>query len=324
MLVGFTYDLKSEYLALGYGEEAVAELDREDTIDAIAQALEGLGHRVDRIGHVRELTRRLAGGGRWDLVFNIAEGIRGAARESQVPAILEAFAIPYTFSDPLVMAVCLDKRLAKQVVAARGIPTPASVLIEHLDDLAAVELAYPLFAKPVAEGTSRGVTADSLVADPPALHRVCGDLLARYDQPVIVERYLPGREFTVGIVGTGRKAEVIGVLEVELVGEADRGVYSYANKQLFEGRVEYRLARDPEAMAAAAVALSAYRALGCRDAGRVDVRNDEEGRPSFIEANPLAGLNPEISDLAILARQVGISFGSLVARIVESASERTS
>lgn len=322
MRLGFTYDRKRDYLALGYDEEAVAELDRDDTIDAIEQMLTSMGHHVDRIGHARALAGRLAAGERWDLVFNIAEGVRGAARESQVPAMLDVFDIPYTFSDPLVMAVCLDKRLAKQVVAARRIATPASVAVEQLDEVAAIDLAFPLFAKPVAEGTSRGITAASRVTDRDGLMRTCRELLARYAQPVLVERFLPGREFTVGVIGTGSRAETLGVLEVLLVGDAEAGIYSYANKQLFEGRVEYRLASDAMAQAAAELALGAYRALGCRDAGRVDVRLDEAGRPSFIECNPLAGLNPEISDLAILARQAGLSFSSLIERIVASALER--
>jgi D-alanine-D-alanine ligase len=324
MRIGFTFDLKAEYLGAGYDEEQTAELERDDTVAAIEQTLASLGHEVDRIGHGRALAARLGAGARWDLVFNIAEGIAGAARESQVPALLDLFAIPYTFSDPLVLAVCLDKRLAKQVVAARGVPTPAFVLVEGPEDLAAAQaLPPPLFAKPVAEGTSRGVGAASRIDRPDQLPEVCAALLARYAQPVLVERYLPGRELTVGVVGTGAAARPLGALEVEIVGpQADSGVYSYDNKRLFEDRVRYRVADDPAAHEAVALALCAYRALGCRDAGRVDVRCDEHGRPCFIECNPLAGLNPEISDIAILARLVGLGYRALIAEVLSSAAAR--
>lgn len=321
MHVGITYDLKDEYLELGYSSEEVAEFDREDTIAALEASIRRAGHTTSRIGRATSLMKRLAQGDSWDLVFNIAEGASGTARESQVPAILDVVGIPYTFSDPLVLAVCLDKRLAKHVVAERGIPTPAFAVVERLAAVDAVNLGFPLFAKPLAEGTSRGVTALSRVEDHAGLVAVCEALLARHAQPVLVERYLPGREFTVGILGTGDAAHALGALEIHLNGH-DNDVYSYDNKQLFEGRVKYTVASDALAAEAVDVALRAYRALGCRDGGRVDVRCDENGRPSFIEANPLAGLNPDISDLAILARLQGIPYDTIVSEILRSAATR--
>ncbi len=321
MHIGVTYDLKEEYLALGYTSEQVAEFDRVDTIDAIVASIQRLGHSVTRIGRAASLMQKVANGERWDLVFNIAEGLSGSARESQVPAILDVAGIAYTFSDPLVLAVCLDKRLAKHVVSERNINTPAFAVITERSELEHVKLGFPLFAKPLAEGTSRGVSAASRIENQTQLIAVCERLLAYHEQPVLVERYLPGREFTVGILGTGTNARSLGVLEVHLNGH-DNDVYSYDNKQLFEGRVNYTVAEDALAKASEALALDAYRALGCRDGGRVDVRCDEAGKPSFIEANPLAGLNPEISDLAILARLKGISYDDIVAGIVQSAATR--
>jgi D-alanine-D-alanine ligase len=322
MKIGLTYDLRSEYLALGYGEEETAELDREDTIDALDSALCELGHQVVRIGHARALIERLAQGESWELVFNIAEGIGGEARESQVPAILDVHRVPYTFSDPLVLAVCLDKSLAKLVVEKAGIATPPFAVVRMPEQ--PVKLEPPLFAKPIAEGTSKGIGPRSRVERLDDLPGVCADLMERFRQPVLVEEFLPGRELTVGIVGTGARAEVIGALEVRLLSTAEQGVYSYANKKEFEDRVEYALVRpdDAEGQRAMRVALDAWRALGCRDGGRVDVRFDRRGQPSFIEANPLAGLNPAISDLAILCRLAGWSYRDLIARIVASALER--
>ncbi len=322
MQVGITYDLKDEYLALGYSSEQVAEFDRIDTIEAIERALQRAGHEVTRIGRALALIRRVAAGQRWDLVFNIAEGARGQARESQVPAILDVVGIGYTFSDPLTLAVCLDKSLAKLCVQQVGVPTPAFTVVQDPAMVEQIDLGFPLFAKPIAEGTSRGVNAASKVEDMTQLEEVCRTLLATHRQPVIVERFLPGREFTVGIIGTGDSARALGALEIELHGGADAEVYSYDNKQQFEDRVKYTLAEDAVADAAIELALRAYRALGCRDGGRVDVRCDEAGRPSFIEANPLAGLQPNVSDLAILAEKRRMSYDELIVAVVESAKHR--
>jgi D-alanine-D-alanine ligase len=324
MHVGITYDLRDEYLAEGHGEEATAEFDRADTIDAIATGLVELGHYVDRIGRARQLVCRLAAGDRWDLVFNICEGLKGMAREAQVPAILEVFDIPYTFADPLVMSLCLHKGLAKMVVERAGLPTPKSLLIESRKDLDNLALAFPLFAKPVAEGTGKGITPASRISNGDELSGVCEQLLVRYRQPVLVEEFLPGREFTVGVLGTGARATVLGTLEIVLLRDAEPGVYSYVNKERSEELVEYRLVRpdDGEVRMAEQIALAAWQALGCRDGGRIDLRSDRQGVPQFLEANPLAGLHPSHSDLPMLATALCIPYVELIGRIVESARER--
>ena len=322
MRIALTYDLRDDYLAAGHSEEEAAEFDRPETIDGIAQALAALRHSPVRVGNLAALAARLLAGERWDLVFNIAEGLYGLARESQVPALLDAWRIPYTFSDPLVLALSLHKGMTKRVVRDAGVPTPDFRLVEEEADLDVVDLPFPLFCKPVAEGSSKGVTPASRVAGPDALRAVCRDLLARFRQPVLVEEYLPGRELTVGILGTGRRAEALGVLEVLLGPGAESGIYSYHNKEHYEALVDYRVADDADARAAGEVALAAWRVLGGRDAGRVDLRFDARGRPCFLEVNPLAGLHPVRSDLAIIARRVGLGYQGLIGRIVQSAQER--
>jgi D-alanine-D-alanine ligase len=325
VLIGLTYDLRQEYLAAGLSEEETGEFDRPDTVESIAAALRQLGHETDRVGHVRQLAARLARGDRWDLVFNIAEGLCGVAREAQVPALLDAYGIAYTFSDPLVMALSLHKGLTKTVVAAAGVPTPRFAVVEQAADVERIDLPYPLFAKPLAEGTGKGVTPASKVRDRPALVSICSDLVKRYRQPVLVETYLPGREFTVGVTGTGESAAALGTLEIVLQPAAEADVYSYVNKERCEELVEYRLvhARSDEQVAAAEqTALRAWRILGCRDAGRVDLRCDAAGVPSFLEVNPLAGLHPEHSDLPILATKIGVPYVDLIGRIVASAQPR--
>ena len=341
MHIGLTYDLRDAYLAAGYSEDETAEFDRADTIDAIADALRALGHDVDRIGHARQLVQRLAAGDRWDLVFNICEGLHGPGREAQVPAMLDAFEIPYTFADPCVMSVCLDKAITKCVVRDAGLPTPRFAVMKDNNAVAKLvaslssamnnppgeplSLRFPLFAKPIAEGTGKGVTPASRVKDAEQLAVVCAQLLEQYRQPVLVEEFLPGREFTVGILGTGKQASCLGTLEIVLLDHAEPGVYSYVNKERCEELVEYRLVRaseDEQVRAAEQIALAAWRALACRDGGRIDLRCDADGRPQFLEANPLAGLHPSHSDLPMLATAVGWSYDDLIERIVTSASER--
>ena len=322
--IGLTYDLRQEYLALGYGEEETAELDQPGTIDALEQTLRSLGHRTDRIGRVDQLMDRLLRGDRWDLVFNIAEGIRGLGREALVPALLDHYGVPYTFSDPLVLALTLHKGMTKRVVRDAGVPTPDFAVIEDAARCD-VPLQFPLFVKPVGEGTGKGVDARSIVNSQAELQARCAELISRFRQPALVEELLPGRELTVGIVGTGDEARVVGTLEVILLAGAEPGAYSYVNKERCEELVEYRLARaadDPVVAEAEAVALAAWRALGCRDGGRVDLRCDASGHPSFMEANPLAGLHPFHSDLPIVSTMAGTSYPELIDAIVHSAAVR--
>jgi len=183
-------------------------------------------------------------------------------------------------------------------------------------------LPFPLFAKPVAEGTGKGVTAASKIEDREQLECVCRGLLATFRQPVLVETFLPGREFTVGIIGTGLEAFSPGVLEVHFTERAEQNVYSYTNKEDWHGRIEYRLAADAMALAAKETALAAWRGLGCLDGGRIDLRTDADGTPNFMEVNPLAGLRPEHSDLPILCELAGMSYRNLIAGIMRSALKR--
>ena len=325
MKIGLTYDLRSEYLSAGYGMEETAEFDREDTIEALEKTLAELGHRTERIGHARNLIQQLAAGRRWDLVFNIAEGMNGIGREAQVPAILDVYGIAYTFSDPLVMALTLHKGMTKHVLRDSGVPTADFAIIRDPGDLQAVTFAPPYFIKPVAEGTGKGVTADSIVRSRKELGAACFNLMTAFHQPALVEPFLTGREFTIGVVGTGREARVLGTLEVLLLEKAEAQVYSYTNKAHYEDRVAYRIVsadQDPVVRQAEDIVLRAWQVLGCRDGGRADVRCDAQGAPQFMEVNPLAGINPEISDLPILCTKLGISYAQLIGWIVQSAQKR--
>ncbi|UCG00230.1 MAG: ATP-grasp domain-containing protein [Spirochaetaceae bacterium] len=322
MRIGLTYDLRSHYLALGYSEEQTAEFDSSATVEALTSTLAEMGHIPVQIGHARELTRRLAAGERWDLVFNIAEGLYGSGREALIPALLDAYRIPYTFSDPCVMAVSLHKGFTKNILRDAGLRTPNFAVVREEEDIDSLNLPYPLFAKPVAEGTGKGIDAASKIDNPVELRRRSLELLQRYQQPVLVEEYLPGREFTVGILGTGVRAAALGTLEVIIREHGEQGAYSYLNKEKCEELVEYRFVRDKEVRAAEELSLQAWRVLGCRDAGRVDIRLDAKGKPAILELNPLAGIHPTHSDLPMIATAVGMSYRELIDRIVISAAER--
>lgn len=321
--VALIYDLRNDYLAEGFGEDHVAEFDSEETIRALVDAIEALGHTVDRIGNGRALARRLVDGDRWDIAFSIAEGLRGRSREAQVPALLEMFDLPYVFSDPLVCALTLDKAMAKRIVAAADLPTAGFAVVEHEDDVEAVDLAFPLFAKPLAEGTGKGVDGNSKIRSREQLRQTCRQLLVRFQQPVLVEQYLPGREFTTAILGTGRSARVLGTMEVRPAPGAPTVDYSYEMKERCEELVEYLPMEHGESRREVeGLALDAYRALELRDAGRVDIRLDRAGRPAFLEVNPLPGLHPTHSDLPMIATQEGMSFVELIGEILASATAR--
>ncbi len=316
--MGVTYDLRSDYLALGYSQEETAEFDAEVTIQAVCDALAGLGHEPVRIGGITPLTVALANGERWDAVFNICEGLKGVAREAQVPALLEAFHIPYVFSDPLTLALTLDKAMCKRVVRDAGVPTPDFAVIESEADCRHVRLSYPLFLKPVAEGSGKGVDARSRVEDVAGLAHTAASLLARFHQPVLVEEFLPGREFTIGITGTGATAEVLGITEIvpnqNFVGHG----YGFENKEQWEDKLSVVPGTDAAALAAGEVALAAWRVLRCRDGGRADVRLDALGQPNFIEVNPLAGIRPGYSDLCFIADYRKMSYQDLIGKFLAS------
>lgn len=322
LTVGLCYDHKEEYLAAGFKPEQVMEFDDEETVAGLAAGLAGLGLQVVRIGRGIELARRLVAGERFGLVFNIAEGVNGRSREAQVPALAEMFDQPYTFADPLTCALTLDKAMAKRIVRDAGLPTAPFTVVTRLEDLRALTLRPPLFVKPVAEGSSKGVTGRSHVDDLSALEAACASLLETFAQPVLVERYLPGREVTVGVVGNGSGARAIAVMEVRITGGDEPHSYTALNKKEWQERVSYRLLDGELARSSVSVALKAYDVLGCRDAARIDLRCDADGVPNFLEANPLPGLNETWSDLPLMNRLAGSTYRDLLSWIVDAARAR--
>jgi D-alanine-D-alanine ligase len=311
--------------------DLLEEYDSEETVDEIASALRAAGHDPVKLGGGRRFIEQALAASRpprtIDLVFNIAEGRNSRSREAQVPAVCEMLGIPYTHSDPLTLALSLDKPLANRVAASYGISTAPHVCVQRLADLEALPLPpFPLIAKPACEGSSMGIRKHSRCENRRELQEHVASLLAQFAGPVIVEQFLTGLEATVGIMGTGAEAHVIGIMEIAPLQTAiDHFIYSLEVKRDYMPEVEFHVPpRLPAAVndAIARTALGAYRAIGCRDVGRVDVRLNAEGVPCLIEVNPLPGLNPVIGDLPILAGRMGISYETLISTIVDKAIAR--
>lgn len=324
MNIGITYDLRENYIKQGFSKEETAELDSIETIKAIESAIIKAGHNVDKIGGIKNLVSSLSQGKRWDLVFNICEGMYGSGRESQVPALLDAYEIPYVFSDTVVLGITLHKGFAKNIIRDNNISTADFKIVSEVKDIENIGIEFPMFVKPVAEGTGKGITGKSIVNNLEQLEERCKHLIEKFNQPVLVEKFLSGREFTVGILGTGDKSKVIGVMEIVVSDEKNNEIYSYDNKLNYEDTVSYYMLDDITAKMCEDVALKAWKVLNCRDGGRVDLKMDEKNTPNFLEINPLAGLHPVHSDLPIMAAKVGIDYDRLVQSILSSAIQRIS
>ena len=330
MRIGITYDLKTDLpTAADLPDDFQEEFDSPATVEAIAAALRGLGHQVEKLGDGRELLQRLLADPP-EFVFNFAEGQGvGRSREARVPAVLEMLDIPYTGSDPLTLAVTLDKDCAKRIVQSAGVAVPAWQVFEPGEDPAAFARRYDLPAaaivKPAWEGSSKGIRGRCVVECPQDLVRALEGLCRDHRQPVLVEEYVEGDELTVGVLGND-PPRVLGVMRVlpQQPQPSGRFVYSLEVKRDYLRQVYYECpARLPPArlQAVEEAALRAYRALGCRDVARVDFRL-RDGVPYFLEVNPLPGLNPESSDLVIMARLLGWTHERLVEHILQAALDR--
>ena len=326
MKIGLVYNLRSTYIKdSDEPSDADAEWDSESTIQHLSSTIVSLGHTVVPIGSPQNLIYNHPLLKDINLIFNIAEGIKGRNRESQVPAICELLNIPYTFSDALTMAISLDKYLCKKLVHCEGIPTPAYWKISTFDDLTVIpDNQFPLFVKPVTEGTAKGITVDSLVSNKSELDIQVRRLLDIYKQPVLVEKYLSGREFTASLIGNNNPY-VIGIMEIMIHDTTQKNVYTFIAKEEYESRVTYKLFDDRESILwkkMATIALSVFKIIECRDVARIDIRCDEQEIPYFLEINPLPGLHPVHSDFSIIAGMVGRNFESLIKEIIENASLR--
>lgn len=321
--VGLIYNLK-RVAPTADGEDRDAEYDSEDTVAAIADAIEQNGCDVVRLEADATLIDELPRAG-IDVAFNLAEGLAGRARESQVPALLELLGIEYTGSDPAALALTLDKALAKRIVAQAGVPTPSFHTWRSVPAKLPADLGFPLIVKPNAEGSSKGVVQASVVHDEAGLREVVGVVVGKYRQPALVESFLPGREFTLGMLG-GARPTVMPPLEIVFTDPSNPNpVYSFEHKIDADKAIRYEVPANVDARLQrelTSAARRAFAALGCRDVARVDLRLDAEGRVNFIECNPLPGLTPDWSDLCMIGKAAGLSYAQLIGRILAPALRR--
>jgi D-alanine-D-alanine ligase len=329
MKIGIAYDLKSDYsnsTQASNPDDRLEEYDSTETVDGIASALQEIGWEPVRLGGGREFLRRLMAE-RVDLVFNISEGWGTRSREAQVPAVCELLRIPCTHSGPLALAISLDKAMTKRFAAFHGVQTPAFLCVDNMEQFDETPLPpFPLMAKPASEGSSIGIRMHSRCESGKELRDCVAWLLQEYGGVVLIERFLPGPEVTVLVMGTGESARVMGIMQIVPRAQREEAfVYSLEVKRDFRNLVDYHVPPCLPAATIAAIeetALRAYRAIDCRDIARVDIRLDEAGKASLIEVNPLPGLHPVDGDVPILCGRLGISYTGLIRMIVDEARSR--
>jgi D-alanine-D-alanine ligase len=315
--VGLAFNMKR---VNSHEDDREAEYDSPKTIQALTSAIESHGHTVVPLEATIDFPRALMHSN-VDVVFNIAEGISGRNREAQVPNLCELLGIPHTGSDSATLSICLDKALSKRLL--RDIPTPAFQLLTTSREKIR-PFRYPVIVKPNAEGTSKGITTKSVVDDEAGVRELAREIIEKYGQPALVEEYIVGREFTVGLLGE-RRPRVLPPMEVVFLQPSERAVYDYACKQDWEKHVRYEcppnLTKD-ELKLIEKVSRSTFMALGCRDVARVDLRLAADGKVYVIEVNPLPGLTPDYSDLCLIAKGAKLDYRSLIGDILSCAVKR--
>ena len=322
------------------------DLDSEETIQAIMQAIASGGHDVTFLEGDASLFETLPKV-KPDICFNICEGHHGDGREAHVPAMLEMLRIPYTGSQVLTLALALDKPMTKRVLTYHGLPTPPFQVFERVAEPLEPQLSFPVFVKPSREGTGMGVSADSIARNENQLQVQLRRLFERYDQPALVERYIEGREVTMGLVGNLRSPVAWRVPDDEAAPrimkglhffpalEVDMAAYPVEEAGIYTSRIKVEMAHEFQYLCPAPLtdhqvdelnwlSASVFRVTGCLDVARVDFRLDasDGDRPYILEVNPLPGLNPGYSDLCIEAAADGWSYEELINEILDLAIER--
>ena len=323
-IVGLTYDLKEDYQFKGDDPpDASAEFDPAPTVNSIVQALEEAGNKVVRIGNVDKLLSQIDNL-RVDIVFNIAEGLMGRNRESQVPILLEMKGIPYVGSDALTSSLTLDKLMTKKILISEDIPTPKFFQVNGMQQIDDIDhMQFPLIVKPRYEGSSKGVDDNAKVKNSDELKNRTDYIIEKYKQPALVEEFIRGTEFTVGIIGNS-PAQTLPVVQVKIEGELQLDEKFYVHRYIFSDQLEYICpAQIPEELnkKISDLALKAYKAVDCRDFGRVDFRVDKQGRPYVLEVNPLPCLAVE-DIFMVVAKYWGLPFRDMINKILNAALER--
>ena len=319
--VGLTYNLKKD--TFSGNDDTEAEYDNIETIYAIREALEHYGCSVQLMEANADLPKKLSERTA-DIVFNIAEGTRGRGREAQVPAMLNFYGIPYTGSDETTLCIALDKALAKRLLSTYRIRTTRYRVVSN-ENRGAGGLKFPLIVKPNAEGSSKGISGISVVYDAQELKALLDRNFDMYGQDMLVEEYIAGREFTVGILGNGRDKRVFPPMEIVYLKKERFNIYSFEVKKDYEKLIRYECPAHIDSKTESEIIRMScviFDALRCRDFARIDFRLSEEGKAYFIEINPLPGLAPGYSDFPMLAQFCGVGYPELVSGVLQSALKR--
>jgi len=323
-IVGLTYDLKTDYeFKEGDPPDANAEFDHPSTIDVIAKAIESCGFKLKRIGNATNLLEKIDHLD-VDIVFNISEGISGRNRESQVPILLEMAGIPFVGADALTLSLTLDKIMAKKIFIAEKLPTPKFFEVKTYDELMNVDhCKFPLIVKPRFEGSSKGMSDNSRVETKEELKTQVEYIINTYKQPALIEEFISGQEFTVAVVGND-PPEVMPVVQIKIDGRLQLKDKFYTFARITSNRLEYicpaRISQNLKKKLTE-LALRTYKAVECRDFGRIDFRVDNENKPYVLEINPLPSLSTEDVFMTV-AKEIGITYEEMIGKILNSALKR--
>jgi len=322
MRIGFTYDLKDFYINKGMSKEEAAEFDEKITINSIKKELESLNYEIDDIGNLDNFLKKISDGEKWDIIFNIAEGVNGYSRESVIPSILENYNIKHTFSDSNILTLCLDKYLTKIFLEKSNIKTPKFELISKIEDINNIKkLNFPLFIKPVNEGTGKGINKNSKVLNFQELIKQTEYLFNNYTGPFLLEEYIEGKEITIGLT----KNMCFGIVELEF--KNTHNFYCYDNKKDYEKLVVHHKIDENTDLYKNIYNTSkeVFDKLNLKDIARIDIRVDNKTNEVYvIEINPIPGLNPIDSELPILAYKNGYTYKDIIKTIIEETIKRES
>ncbi len=312
--------------------DTYAEWDTWETINAVKGAIE-CNHQVIMIEADQNAFEKFKEN-KPDIVFNIAEGFNGSSREAQIPSILEMLQIPYTGSDPLTLSICLDKARTKEILSYYEIPNSKFLVADSLNHIKELKLEFPLIVKPISEGSSKGIFSSSFVNNLFELTNEVERILSEYDQPALIEEFLPGREFTIAILGNGKFSQVLPIVEINFseFPEDFIPLYSYEAKWILDTKEDPLNVFDCPAVLDKSLeakiketALRTYNTLRCRDWSRIDIRLDRNGEPNIIEINPLPGILPnpeENSCFPKAARAAGLNYNDMINTVLLEAAKR--
>jgi D-alanine-D-alanine ligase len=330
MKIVITYNRKRKPTK-GKPKDYYSEFDDRRTIEALTHALKRGGNKVSLLEVNKNVLSYFKNKRSIDIVFNIAEGLSGDSRESQIPAILDLLNIPYVGSGVLSLALALDKARAKKLFRYDGIPTPNFQLFNNIKERLNSSLKFPLIVKPNREGSSKGIFASNVVTDITSLYQRVKKVFFQYHQEVLVEEFVEGREVSVGILGND-SLFVLPLLEIDFQSCSRGGEFFYSWRvKEYQGNDSLYLSptfscpaplRPDLSEKIRLLACRAYRSLGCLDFARIDFRIDRFNQPYVLEVNPLPGLDPYESNLTLMANAAGLDYEKLIQRILTYACHR--